>query len=183
MGSSCIYLANTLLKIVTSSKLTEDKEYGIKGFKCVGEMIKCRSNESGRTFDLVFSQSEGFDNILTNLSILKDAGYLKGSPRAYYFEGAEDVKFTLRQYKEKYYESEKLRKVVAELVRECYLDFIPNVTNRNGYNPEVDTEAESSDDIELVECVNEEQDIWRGSDGNFYGPNDDGDYEQVDYTE
>jgi len=137
MGSSCIFLANTLVKIVTSSKLTEDKEYGIKGFKCVGELIKSRSNESGRTFDLVFSQADGFDNILTNLSILKDAGYLKGSPRAYYFEGADDIKFTLRQYKEKYLTSEKLRNVVDKLIKELYISYIPSSTNKDLYNPEL----------------------------------------------
>jgi len=159
-GSSAIYLSNTLLKIITSSKLDEKEGLGIKGFQCIGEFIKSRSNEAGRQFDLVFSQAEGFDNILTNFVILKNAGYLKGSPRGYYFEGAEDIKFTQKAFKEKYNSSEKLRKVFDKLVKELFINYIPrpNGVGEIKYNTNEIT----------YELIDKEQDIWIGTDGKYY---------------
>lgn len=172
-GTSCIFLASVILKIIASTKLNEDDTFGIKGFKCIGEFIKCRSNESGRSFDLIFSQANGFDNILTDLSILKENGYLKGSPRAYYLDGCPDVKFTMKQFKEKYLGSKELQKATKAAVEECFLNFIPNTekldTYKSSSNPDMgDDTSDDEAEIELVECVNEEEDIWLGSDGRYY---------------
>lgn len=166
MGSSAIYLSNTLLKIITSSKLDEKEEFGIKGFKCIGEFIKCRSNEAGRQFDLIFSQSEGFDNLLTNFTIVKNSGCLKGSPRAYYLEGAEDVKFTFKTFKDKYYGSEKLRNVFDNLVKDLFIKYIP----RSEKSGELSYNSDSKNEI-TYELIDKDQDIWRGSDGKYYDGN------------
>jgi len=168
-GSSCLYLSNNIIRVTTSTKLEEDSTYGVKGFMVVGEFIKSRSNEAGRKFEMIFEQSIGFNNVLTNLHNLKEMGYLKGSPRAYFFEALPDVKFTLKTFMEKYNENEELQEVMAELVDEAYSKLIPNT----GIN-ELDEDEES---IELIECVDEDNDIWKGSDGNYY----DSEGNEVDY--
>lgn len=171
-GGSALYLANNILRVTTSTKLDKDSTYGIKGFMVKGEFVKSRSSEAGSPFEMVFEQSTGFDNVLTNLVNFKEMGLLKGSPRAYFFEELPDIKFTLKTFREKYYESEELQELVDNLVKENYVDLIPLASNISE-----ETSDEEDEDIELVECVDEENDIWLGSDGNYY----DSDGDEVDY--
>ena len=178
LGSSILYLANNIIRVTTSTKLDESDSYGVKGFMVKGEFVKSRSNEAGRQFEMVFEQSTGFDNILTNLANFKELKLLKGSPRAYYLEGCPDIKFTLKTFKEKYLESKKLRAEVDKLVKENYITFIPNSEEYIDADV-VSSDSEDTDDIELVECVDEENDVWVGSDGNYYTS----DGEEVEYEE
>lgn len=182
-GSSCIYLCNNLIRLVTGSKLDKDSTYGVKGFIVNGEFVKSRTSEAGIPFTMVFVQSRGFDNVLTNLANFKEMGILKGSPRAYYLEECPDIKFTLKTFEEKYYESEELRNAVQEIIEREYQSLLPEIPefikkNQEEYEEDEETddeyeEDENSDDeddeeIELVKCVNKVKDIWLGSDGNYY---------------
>lgn len=184
-GSSSLYLSNNIIRCTTSTKLEEDSAYGIKGFVVKGEFVKSRSAEAGRSFEMIFEQSTGFDNILTNLANFKELGLLKGSPRAYYLEGCPDIKFTLKTFREKFLENKKLQKEVERLVAENYIKFIPNSANYidkdkpDEEDPEIEEVNDTVDDeeISLVECVDEENDVWIGSDGNYYTS----DGEEVDY--
>lgn len=187
MGSSILYLANNIIRCTTSSKLDDDSTknpYGIKGFIVKGEFVKSRSNEAGREFEMVFSQANGFDNILTNLTTFKNLGLLKGSPRAYYLEGCPDIKFTLKTFKEKYLASKELQDEVERLIKKNYITFIPN-SDKYLDKPTVSDDVESvedtvdTDEVYLVELVDEENDVWKGSDGKYYTS----DGEEVEFSE
>jgi RecA/RadA recombinase len=162
-GTSCIYLANTLLKLQASSKLEEDKDFGIKGFKTIGELIKSRSNEAGNKFELIYSQSEGYHNILTNFNMLKSLGYLKGNGRAYYFEDAPDCKFTQKTFVEKYNTTPELKEVFDALCKRELSKFLSgvNTTELLGLNGDYEEQ-----ELELVEHVKDN--IYRANDGNLY---------------
>lgn len=177
MGSSILYLANNIIRVTTSTKLDESDSYGVKGFMVKGEFVKSRSNEAGRQFEMVFEQSTGFDNILTNLANFKELKLLKGSPRAYYLEGCPDIKFTLKTFKEKYLENKALRKEVDRLVKENYVKFIPN--SDTYIDKDIITNKDEDEDVELVECIDKENDVWIGSDGKYYT----GDGEEVEYED
>lgn len=196
MGSSILYLANNIIRCTTSTKLEEDSTYGVKGFMVVGEFVKSRANEAGRKFEMVFEQSTGFDNVLTNLVNFKNLGLLKGSPRAYYLEGCPDIKFTLKTFKEKYLANKELQDEVERLVKENYSAFIPNsenyidedVVEREVKTPKTKSSKKSSskkskpveeEEISLVECIDTENDVWLGSDGNYYTS----DGEEVEYED
>lgn len=178
-GSSMLYLCNNILRLTTSSKLDKDSTYGVKGFMVKGEFVKSRSSEAGVPFEMVFEQSTGFDNVLTNLANFKSLNLLKGSPRAYYLEDCPDIKFTLKTFKDKYYENEELRNVVDRMVKENYSELIKtrNKTRLNNLETS-EEEYEDDEEIELVKCVDEENDIWIGSDNNYY----DSDGNEADYT-
>jgi RecA/RadA recombinase len=167
-GTSCVYLANTLLKLQASSKLELDKDFGIKGFKAIGELIKSRSNEAGNKFTLVYSQQEGYHNVLTNLQMLKDLGLFKGNGRAYYFEVAPDEKFTQKNFVEKYNENPKLKTAFDGLVKEELAKFLSGVNTTELLGLEVEDYGEQ---LELVKHV--EGDIWLASDGKHYHFNED----------
>ena len=166
-GTSIIYLADSLIKVIASSKLEEDKDYGIKGFIVTGIVIKSRSNEAGRKFELIFSQSEGFDNFYTNFHFLKKEKFLKGAGRGYYFDFAPDIKFTQKDAKSIYLSNEEWREEFDKLVEEVYYNFI----STKGYTEEMDEDDETEEeDIELIEKVGKKgkKKVYLGSDDNYY---------------
>jgi hypothetical protein len=119
---------------------------------------------------MVFSQTDGFDNLLTNLALLNDNKLLRGNGRAYYIDGCEDIKFTMKTFKEKYESNPKLKEVFDSTIENLLKDSIPKPTN-------LKIEEDEEEEIYLEECVDEENKIWKASDGNYY--TEDGD--PVDY--
>lgn len=89
-GKAAIYVTDTLLKITASSKLEEDKTYGIKGFEAKVEICKSRHAPAGRSVNMIYDQTNGFRNDLSILDYIKACGKLKGNGMAYYFDGLED---------------------------------------------------------------------------------------------
>ncbi|ALN97833.1 hypothetical protein Bp8pS_154 [Bacillus phage vB_BpuM-BpSp] len=121
-GGSAIYLANTLIKLVASSKLEKDKDFGIKGFKVNIEILKSRSNEAGSKVETIYSQEKGYQNTLTSFNLLKP--YLKGNGRAYYYEELPDVKFTQKNFEEKYNSIPELKEVFDKKVDEVLSEYL-----------------------------------------------------------
>ncbi|QXN70305.1 putative UvsX-like recombinase [Bacillus phage vB_BspM_Internexus] len=154
-GTSCIYLANTLLKLVSSSKLEPDKEFGIKGFKVNGELIKSRSNSAGNKFEMVFDQEKGFDNVLTNYLLLKSNGVIGGAGRGFYLNTLPDVKFSQKTVKEKYETLPEFKAEFDRLVEEIMDEFLSGIDL-----------SEDNDNLTLEENI--EGNIWRASDGQYY---------------
>lgn len=155
-GSSAIFLSDSLLKLDPAGKLTEDKDFGIKGFYVNAQYIKSRSSASGRVMKLVFNQENGFDNLLTNIQFLKDEGYLKGSGHGYYVEPMPNKKFKLKTVSEMYKEDEEFRNGLDEYVKSLYREFFTDVNE------------EEEEAFMLVECLDEANQIWKGNDGKSY---------------
>jgi RecA/RadA recombinase len=165
-GTSCIYLANTLLKLTASSKLDPDKEYGIKGFVIIGELLKSRSNASGIRFEMVYSQEEGYLNHYTNLRMVKAEKLLQGSPRAYYVDADPEVKFTQKAFGEKYSSNKEFAGKFDATSRELLGQFLSGRKLQTSLDAENADELDMDDDFELVEQV--EGDIYLGSDKQYY---------------
>lgn len=107
-GNAPMYLTNTLIKVVASSKLEEDKTYKIKGFEAKVELIKSRTAPAGRSMTMIFNQAEGFDGDLSLLEYIKANGMLKGAGVSNYIEGLDSVKFKLSDFKSKLASEPKL---------------------------------------------------------------------------
>ena len=141
-GKYCIYIADTLVKLTASSKLEPDKDFGIKGFFSRCKFIKSRSNEAGSEITLVFEQKTGFNNILTNFNFCKDMKLLKGSPRAYYFEGAEDYKFTQKTFVDVYNKNPEFAEWFDNMCKDMYMSFIYDPTGYDNLEVTDDNEEE-----------------------------------------
>ncbi len=125
MGNAPIYLSNYLIKLVAAKKLEEDKEFGVKGFEVVGELIKSRSASAGLKFNMIFDQVNGFDNIMSNYLLLKDEKIIQGGGRGYYLPNAPQIKFTQKEFKEKYLSNSELKEAFDELIKEQLTKSIP----------------------------------------------------------
>ena len=177
-GKSFPYLANMLLKITARGKLdpnassSSGSKYGIKGYISEFELIKSRTAPAGTKFEVIYSQAEGFLNDLTDLKNLSEAGYVSGSPRAYFFEELPDVKFTNKNFREVYKGSPELRELVARLANSHYESLVPKVMGAYESAGEDDLiEGESQlqfEDGTLITLVDKVNDVWKAEDGSLY---------------
>ena len=107
-----MYVTDTLIKITASTKLEEDKLWGIKGFEAKIEICKSRHAPAGRSVTMIYDQTNGFRNDLSMLDYIKSCGALKGNGMAYYIENHDEYKFKLSNFKEKYDSIEGFRNLI-----------------------------------------------------------------------
>ena len=142
-GNTPLYLANNIFRVDTGTKLTADKEYGIDGFMTKITIVKSRSNRAGQEIELVYNQNKGYDNIYSNLTLMKQAKRIGGAGRSFYIQGCDSVKFAQKTFKEKLMAEEELRNAYRTTVRELLSEFI--------YTEEDDEVPQESQDVNVAE--------------------------------
>src|SRR5699024_8317734 len=170
-GSSFLYMANSMIKINPKDKLdpegsSNQQKFGIKGYVSEIEIIKSRTSEAGRKVPIIYSQKDGFLNSLTNLNILKELNLLKGSPRSYYIEGKEDVKFTMKKFKSIYEENTEFAEFFDNYMKDVLRELIPDQGKLD--NEEAVNSEDGSTENLTFKVVNEEEGIYKGCDGKYY---------------
>ena len=96
-GNSAIYLAQTLLKLVTCGKFTEEKD-GFNGFAVRFEFIKSKTNSAGVSCVLIYDFKYGFDKYRSLIVACKEYDLLGGRNPYSYFKNNPDFKFDTRIY-------------------------------------------------------------------------------------
>jgi RecA/RadA recombinase len=147
-GNAPMYLTNTLIKVVASSKLEEDKTYKIKGFEAKIELIKSRTAPAGRSMTMIFNQAEGFDGDLSLLEHIKANGMLKGAGVSNYIEGLDSVKFKLSDFKSKLATDKKLAEHFYAVGRALLADSLKNSTKLGNKEGSIALEEEQVDGSE-----------------------------------
>lgn len=130
-GKAAVYTTDTLIKITASSKLEEDKTYGIKGFEAKVEICKSRHAPAGRSVNMIYDQTNGFRDDLSILDYIKSCGMLKGNGMAYYFDGLEDKehKFKMSNFVQKLKEDSTLRDYFYKLGESLFTSSIKESSN------------------------------------------------------
>lgn len=101
-GYACVYLTNTLIRLTSSTKLTEDSKYKIPGFEVKVEFGKSRTAPAGTVFTMIFDQVNGYQNELSLLNyLLSDKTHIGGTGRGYYLKELPEYKFTASNFLEK----------------------------------------------------------------------------------
>ena len=89
-----LYYAHTLIKFVSKDKYKEETD-GFDGFLVRAELLKCRTNNAGKTCDMVYNQRSGFDPVLTLFKFIDDGGLVEGRNPYRYFKDFSDIKFVI----------------------------------------------------------------------------------------
>ena len=147
-GKAPLYLSNYLIKLETGSKLKPDKKFYVKGFEITGKFIKSRSTAAGVTFDSVFDQINGYDNILSNYQLLDDTGRISGS--AWKSLDGYEGSFRMNEVREKYNEEKEFREQFDKLAQEELENLIPE--------PKILSQQKNLD-------YDEENDLWIDNSG------------------
>ena len=129
-GKANLYIANNMFRLDDKGTLKESEGYGIAGTVVDLSMIKSRSNRTKRAVPLIFDKTNGlFDDVLSVFHLLKSEGKVCGAGAHLYFESAPDIKFSMKDFKNKLIENEDLRLAFAKESRDVLDTFLFDVEN------------------------------------------------------
>lgn len=114
-GKTPPYLSHYLLKNVAvgSEKYTFEDD-GFDGFLIRMEVIKARSNQSGKYVELVFDKVRGLSPIRSCIRYAKEEGLIGGNKNAMYFINAKEKKFPLRTVEKFFMENKEMYKIMYD---------------------------------------------------------------------
>lgn len=116
-GKANLYIGNNMFRVDSKGQLKETEGFGIPGSIVEIELIKSRTNVTRRKIQLIFNmQTGGFDNELSMLHAIKQAGNLSGAGARLYFASNPDIKFSMKNFKEELHTNPELQLIFA---REC----------------------------------------------------------------
>ena len=106
-----------MIRVDDGAKLKPEEAYGIYGSIVHLQLVKSRTNKSGRSIPMIFDQDNGFDPDLSLFEMLKEYGAINGAGSFLYIGDRSDIKFSQRKFKETLYSNADLQKVFADT---CY---------------------------------------------------------------
>lgn len=172
-GTSFVYLSNLLIRLTGRQKLDPEStsnaqnKYNVKGFLNELEIIKSRTAPAGVKFEVIYDQTDGFLNSLTDVQSLIDAGIITGRG-SYQVEGY-DKKFRLKEVKELYNNDKEFRDIIDKLANEYYQSLVTKSSNLE--TAEESSEEEVTKELEgglILKRVAEDDEggIWKELDGD-----------------
>lgn len=103
-GERALYLSSSILRLdvikavnsVSSSAVNLGED--VKGHIAIASWIKCKSNSRKNSCQLVFTNTNGYDQLLSNLWYAKEIGELAKKGNYYYIDKHPDKLFTFKNY-------------------------------------------------------------------------------------
>ncbi len=127
-GRTAVYLGNNMFRLDDRTKLKPTEGFGIDGSIVELTIVKSRSNKTLKTVPLIFNKTEGkFDEELSLFYLLKTEGKVSGAGAYLYFDGAPDVKFAQKNFKEKLHNSPELQQSFAKEARTVLDGFLSDM--------------------------------------------------------
>ena len=131
-GMAPLYYAHNIFKIVVEEKLILENGGIVDGFNARVELLKSRSNKAGKSCNLIYDQSRGFDPYLSIYNYLKtecDDVILGKNPKKY-IAGFEDAKFDERELRDVLDQ----RKDIKEALINIAIKKLRNILSKNKFN-------------------------------------------------
>lgn len=105
-GERALYLSSSILRLdvikavnpISSSAVNLGED--VKGHIAIASWIKCKSNSRKNSCQLVFTNTNGYDQLLSNLWYAKEIGELAKKGNYYYIDKHPDKLFTFKNYSE-----------------------------------------------------------------------------------
>lgn len=126
-GRAAIYLANNMFRVDDNTKLKAGEAFDIDGSIVDVQILKSRTNKSGKSIPMVFNLETGFDPELSLFILLKSAGKINGAGVGFYIGDRKDLKFSQKQFKEKLHDNPELQQIFAEACYEVLHDLLSNI--------------------------------------------------------
>lgn len=103
-GERALYLSSSILRLdvikavnsISSSAVNLGED--VKGHIAIASWIKCKSNSRKNSCQLVFTNTNGYDQLLSNLWYAKEIGELAKKGNYYYIDKHPDKLFTFKNY-------------------------------------------------------------------------------------
>jgi len=116
-GKAALYLANNMIRVDDGTKLKESEGLGVEGKIVDISFVKSRTNASGVSVPMVFTNDYGFDDILSVFMYMKSTGAITTGSMCT-IRGREDMKFRQKDFKEKLYNDADFAAAFSEVAKE-----------------------------------------------------------------
>lgn len=143
-GNAPLYYANNLIKFVSSTKFTEEKD-GFDGFLVRLDLLKSRTNKAGQSAELIYTQEYGFDPMRTLYHLAETNGLIEGRNPYRYVKGHPEIKFDSRNFS-KAIESDDLKTALLDASQEVLRGYLGNSPSAHSD----DTKANAADYVANV---------------------------------
>ena len=128
-GNMPMYSCTNVIRI-DDKKMKDNEAFGINGTLNTLTLVKSRTAPPNTSTVLVFDPTTGFDPTLSLYMMLKEDGYINGAGVGCYFGDHNDIKFSQKNFKEKFVESPELQQYFKEA---CNKDLTTNKINKLVY--------------------------------------------------
>ena len=145
-GKAAVYLANNMFRVDDNAKLKPEEGFGILGAIVDIQILKSRTNKSGRTIPLVLDLDTGFDPILSLFQLLKANNKINGAGSYLYIGDRNDYKFSQKKFKEVLATNVELQKIFSEACKEILVEFL--------YDPEEEEEISDNNESTKMPDIN-----------------------------
>lgn len=114
-GKAPQYLAHILWKhVAIGSEKYNKEEHGFDGFGIKIEIIKCRSNQAGQAFTIIYDKVHGVDSLRTSLAFAKECGLVTGDKNHTRFLTNPDQKFSMLTVHDYFNEHREMYKILYD---------------------------------------------------------------------
>lgn len=179
MGKAAQYVSNYLIRLDAGKKLTEDKEFGIKGYHVKVGLVKSRSAAAGIDIEAIYNQADGYSDVLSSYNFLKKEGEVGGAGRSFYIKGLDDVKFSQKLMTTKYNEVPELKEFFDQKVHSILRDNIP----RPGFVSALEGRLFEDNEVQVADFKTEDGEDIFIVDGDYYIKNESDRYIKIDVEE
>lgn len=108
------YAQNVLIhEAIGSEKFTRDED-GFDGNGVHIDIIKSRTNQTGRTLHMMFDKVHGVDSVRSSLVYAKECGLVTGNKNATYFNNNKDEKFSVKNAPDEFRKRPELYKIMYD---------------------------------------------------------------------
>jgi hypothetical protein len=136
-GNAPLYLAQTVIKMVSCGKYTADKD-GFDGFAIRIELIKSKTNRAGTSCVVVYDAEYGFDRYRTMYEFMKENGLIEGRNPYLYIKGFPDIKFSSKNFREECINNFDLFRRALTISAPIMYSYLGNVEDLDQYNESED---------------------------------------------
>jgi hypothetical protein len=146
-GNAFCYYASYAYQFSTGAELNPEKDLGIRGRITNVKILKSRSGYNEKKLPVAYTGKEGFNDLVTNYFLLKDAGKIKTNGKAgINLSNYPEFKVAQKKFIETYLTNVLFKDKFDELVYDYMLDILE--TKENGFTSSTSNVSAVSEDIE-----------------------------------
>ena len=93
------------------------------------DIIKSRTNQTGRTLHMVFDKVHGVDSVRSSLIYAKECGLITGNKNSSYFNSNKDVKFSVKNAPTEFRNRPELYKIMYDNLIPALNEVLSDVTD------------------------------------------------------
>lgn len=126
-GNAFCYFSSYAYQFMTGAELNPEKDLGIRGRVTNVKILKSRSGYNEKKLPTVYTGKEGFNNLLTNYFLLKDAGKIKTNGKAgINLTNYPEFKIAQKKFIDTYFTNSVFKEKFEELVSDLLDSMLSN---------------------------------------------------------